>query len=498
MDGAGGQLEFLGRSDSKSRYAVSGWSWGRWRRCWLAHESVVQAVVVVRVDGGGERLVGYVVPVVGGGGVGGASCRRWVAARLPSYMVPAAVVVLEALPLTAVGKVDRAGLPVPDFGALVGSGRGPVGAVEAVLAGVFAQVLGVASVGAEDSFFGLGGDSIMSIQVVSRARAAGVSISARDVFECKTVAGLAQVAVVARAAAVVVAELPGGGVGEVAVTPIVAWLLEHGGQWSRFSQSVLLSVPVGIEIAGLARTVQAVLDRHDMLRARLSRGSEGWRLDALPVGSVSAAALIRRVVVTDSATQEFSAVLHTELAAARARLDPAAGVMVQVVWFDPADAGEAGRLLVVVHHLVVDGVSWRVLVPDLAAGWARVAAGGEAGLAPVGTSMRRWARGLVEAARTPERVAELELWRDMAIGPDPVLGVRPVDPAVDGPASVHSVRVEVSAAVTEAVLTTRPAAVPRRCRRRVVDRVGGGGGVVAAGPGRGGEGCAGRGGGARA
>ena len=228
----------------------------------------------------------------------------FVAARLPSYMVPV-VVVVDRLPLTAVGKVDRAGLPVPDFGAVAGSGRAPVGAVEVVLAGVFAQVLGVESVGAEESFFGLGGDSIMSIQVVARARAAGVVISPREVFERKTVAGLAQVAVVSGVAAGL-AELPGGGVGEVAVTPIVAWLFAHGGGFAqvfrrggfaqgggfehgggfergaglaRFSQSVVLGLPVGVDGDGLARVVQAVLDRHDMLRARLvgdPRRGGGW------------------------------------------------------------------------------------------------------------------------------------------------------------------------------------------------------------------------------
>ena len=283
-------------------------------------------------------------------------------------------------------------------------------------------------------------------------------------------------------AAARVAELPGGGVGEVAVTPIVAWLFAHGGGFehgggfaqgggfehgggfergaglARFSQSVVLGLPVGVDGDGLARAVQAVLDRHDMLRARLvGRSEAGWRLVVPPVGSVAATELIRRVVVKDVVGAEFSTVVAAELAAAQGRLDPVAGVMVQLVWLAAAAAGVAGRLLVVVHHLVVDGVSWRIVVPDLAAAWAGVAAGGEAGLAPVGTSMRRWAHGLVAAARAPGRVAELELWRGMVGGADPVLGTRRVDPAVDVGATVDTVTVEVSAPVTEAVLTTVPA-----------------------------------------
>ena len=143
-------------------------------------------------------------------------------------MVPV-VVVLETLPLTAMGKVDRAALPAPDFRATTGSGRASGDTGRSRVGGDCSrEVLGLESVAAEDSFFALGGDSIMSIQVVARARAAGVVISPRDVFERKTVAGLAEVAVLAGAAPRV-PELPGGGVGEVAVTPIVAWLFAHGG-----------------------------------------------------------------------------------------------------------------------------------------------------------------------------------------------------------------------------------------------------------------------------
>ena len=166
------------------------------------------------------------------------------------------------------------------------------------------------------------------------------------------------------------------------------------------------------------------------------------------MGSVSAEGLIRRVPVAAVVGDEFSAVVAGELDAAVARLDPAAGVVLQVVWFDPdpdpdpdagAGAGVGGRLLVVAHHVVVDGVSWRILVPDLAAAWARIEAGGEPEVAAAGTSMRRWAYGLVEAAHAVERVGELDLWRGMLGGADPVMGSRPLDPAVDVGATVGMV-----------------------------------------------------------
>ncbi|MGV9823897.1 condensation domain-containing protein, partial [Nocardia xishanensis] len=344
--------------------------------------------------------------------------------------------------------------------------RAPSGPVERVLAGVFAEVLGVESVGVDDSFFALGGDSIMSIQLVARAKAAGVVISPREVFEHKTVAGLAQVAAWAGVGGPVLEELAGGGVGQVPVTPIVAWLLERGGSFDRVSQSVLLTLPVGIDRDTLARTVQAVLDRHDMLRARLRRSTDsgavsgsgvgvGWVLEVLPVGSVSAESLLVRVPVEGVCGPGFSAVVAGGWEAAVGRLDPASGVMVQGVWFDPG-ATTGGRLLLVAHHVVIDGVSWRILVPDLAVAWARLAAGGEPELAPVGTSMRRWAHVLVAAAHGEARVGELDLWRQVLTGTDPVLGSRALDPAVDVGATVDTVEVALPAAVTDTVLTRLP------------------------------------------
>ena len=259
----------------------------------------------------------------------------------------------------------------------------------------------------------------------------------------------------------VLEELAGGGVGEIPLTPVLRWLLERGRSgFGRFSQAVILNLPAGIGADGLTNTVQAVLDHHDMLRARLHSGADGvWAWEVLPRRAVPADRLIRRVPFDARAgNREFHELAAAELDAAADRLDPAAGIVMQVVWFDPVDEAERGRVLVVVHHSAVDGVSWRVLVPDLAAAWSRIEAGEPPDLAPVGTSMRRWAYGLVEAAHRPERVAELELWRAMGVGDDPVIGSRPLDPAIDVVATTRTVEVDVPPDVTEALLTTVPEA----------------------------------------
>jgi aspartate racemase len=216
----------------------------------------------------------------------------------------------------------------------------------------------------------------------------------------------------------------------------------------------MLTVPTGIDLAGIAATVQAVIDHHDMLRARLHpqpAQASGWELRVGP-RVVSAAGLIRRVSVDAVAgSAAFAEIAAAETDAAARRLDPAAGTMLQLVWFDGAD--QSGRLLVVAHHLVVDGVSWQILISDLVAAWAQVSAGQPPKLAPVGTSMRRWAHALNAAAG---RLDELGWWRSVLSVADPPIGARPLDPVVDVHATVGSVEVRLPAALTRAVLTTLP------------------------------------------
>ncbi|MFB9881958.1 phosphopantetheine-binding protein, partial [Planobispora siamensis] len=217
--------------------------------------------------------------------------RGFVRGRLPQYMVPSAVVVLGALPLTGNGKLDRAALPAPRVS---GSAAGPVGGREALLCGLFAEVLGMASVGVEDGFFDLGGDSILAIQLVARARAAGLMFAPKDVFRHQSVRELALVATEEEG---VQAEPEGAGVGPVRPTPIMQWLAEREGPADGFNQTVVLRVPPDLGSDHLTAALQAVLDRHDALR--LSRHGAGG-LEVLPVGSVRADECVRRVEVGDA------------------------------------------------------------------------------------------------------------------------------------------------------------------------------------------------------
>ncbi|WP_216206426.1 amino acid adenylation domain-containing protein [Amycolatopsis aidingensis] len=448
----GGVLEFLGRVDDQVKVRGFRIEPGEVEVVLGRCPGVAQAVVVVREDVRGERcLVGYVVGEVGVE-LDPVVVRGFVGECVPGYMVPAAVVVLDGLPLTGNGKLDRRALPAPDFAGVVGS-RGPRGVVERVLCGAFAEVLGLPEVGIDDSFFDIGGDSIQAIQVVAKARTAGVVITARDLFVRQTVAGLAEVATAGDAAPMA----EDVGTGRIEPTPIMEWLRGLGGRMSGFSQSAVLSTPAEADLDRLTATLQAVLDRHDALRSRLVVDPAGeWSLHAEPAGTVRAQDCLRRVDASGLDESGLDALVAAESAAAPARLDPAAGVMCQAVWFDRG-AGAAGRILLVLHHLVVDGVSWRILVPDLHAAWEAVAAGEPPRLAPVGTSVRRWSELLTAEAQRSRRTAELPVWQDI-LRPTPPLVAGELDAARDVSGAAGRLAFTLPAEDTAALLGQAPGA----------------------------------------
>ncbi|WP_280300946.1 non-ribosomal peptide synthetase, partial [Nocardia abscessus] len=333
--------------------------------------------------------------------------------------------------------------------------------VEQTIAEVFAEVLGVERVGVDDSFFALGGDSIVSIQLVSRAKARGVVFTPRHVFEQRTVAGLAAVAETtegAEASATTLAEPPGGGIGAMPLTPVVRFMAERRGSFGRFNQTLALELPVGIDRAGIAATVGAVIDRHDMLRASLRRDGDDWVVETAAPGTVEVDALIDRTEFAANVTDaELVEIASAALDESLDRLDPAAGVVIRFVWLEPDSAERAGRLIVVAHHLVVDGVSWRILVPDFVTAWGQRTAGQTPELVAPATSMRAWAHALEREAAGPERLAELDYWRSVVATADPLLTERPMDPALDTSGVIDKLQVEVSAEVTKALLTKVPA-----------------------------------------
>ncbi|WP_455749893.1 amino acid adenylation domain-containing protein, partial [Nocardia tengchongensis] len=451
-------LEYLGRTDFQVKVRGQRIELGEIDAALAAADGVEFAVTLgVPGPGGATALAAYLLPEPGRP-IDLAELRAHAADRLPGYMVPSAFVVLDAIPLNAVGKLDRRALPAPVFEAET-EYRAPRGDLEITLAEIVAELLGRDRVGVHDSFFALGGDSILAIQLVSRAKMRGIEITPLQIFEHRTVAALAALAA-AGGDTVVLEELPGGGVGELPLTPIVRWMLERGGDHRRFAQTAVLELPQGIGREQLVATVTAVVDHHDALRARLAEQDGRWRMDIREPGSVDVDALLYRIEFDTADAVDLREYAVTETDSALGRLDPATGTVLQLVWLDPAPRSPAdrrGRLILVAHHLVIDGVSWRILIPDLIAAWAQVSGDTTPILPETGTSLRRWAHALEEAAQRETRTAELDYWREVAATPDPVVGPRELDPAIDRVPAVRAVEVELDADVTTALLTTLPA-----------------------------------------
>ncbi|MFE0459880.1 amino acid adenylation domain-containing protein [Kitasatospora sp. NPDC058965] len=435
-----GELEHLGRTDHQVKLRGLRIELGEIEAALTAVPGVAQAAVLLREDRPGQqRLVGYLVPAQAGLTPG--EVRAQLAARLPEYLIPANLLLLAQLPVTPNGKLDRKALPAPDRRA-----DAPVRVArtnrERILARIFAELLGCAEVDIDQGFFEQGGDSITAIQLVARARRAGLRLTVRDVFAHQSVARLAtaasdQVELGARAGK--------SGLGDVPPTPLVRALAEGGPVPDSFHQSVLVHAPADLDPDRLTTAVQALLDRHDALRARWR--DESGSLFVPPAGELRATDLLTRVDVRGLDHDQLRARVAEQARAARLRLAPRAGIMFQAVWFD-AGPTVGGRLLLTAHHLVVDGVSWRILLPDLAE-----AHQGEE-LPEVGTSLRDWA-GLL-TAEADRRDEELSYWEGLL--------AQQVEPLGAGPEH-RGGRLEVT--LPGEVATSLLAGVPAAYRARI-------------------------------
>jgi amino acid adenylation domain-containing protein/non-ribosomal peptide synthase protein (TIGR01720 family) len=427
-----GTLEFLGRRDDQVKIRGFRIEPGEIEAHLLAHPDVREAVVLARTVAGNRSLIAHVVPRTGSAPAE-TELRAHLAERLPGYMVPNAWSVLDAMPLTTAGKVDKAALPDP---ARPAAAHRPVSTAEQVVCDVVGELLGRRDVMPADNFFALGGDSIVSMRLVALARQAGVHLDPTQVYLADTLAEM--VVGVEPTTSQAVVHDPGKGA--VQPTPPLRWLDEQPADIDTYRQSLVLRTPPDADLAGLTAALQALLDRHDLLRARLVRGTDGRldRLDVPPPGAVSAADLIER---TAAPTEPDHATIDSALSRAGALLRPRDGRMVRAIWLDPG-SGRQGRLVLAIHHAVVDGVSWRILATDLADAWRGVP------LEPVPTSYRTWSRTLGEAARAAHVVAQADDWVQIlqeptALWPDDGPTAETAETAADA-ATVNRITFDVS------------------------------------------------------
>ncbi|MEU6717085.1 amino acid adenylation domain-containing protein, partial [Nonomuraea sp. NPDC046802] len=423
-----GSLDFLGRADNQikirgMRLEIEDVEVGL-----AEHPGVRHSCVVAKKNAaGGTYLVGYVIPVTDD--LRAEEVKAWAAEHMVEYMVPARVVVMKEFPLTANGKLDRGALPEP--AAEAGPFVPPATENERVVCAAVASVLRLDAVGVDQNFFRLGGDSILAISLLSALREAGLHVTAAQVFAGGTVGALAAAA---SRDDVSVADRGDVATGSVVGAPIVQWLGRTTDAIDGFVQSVVLNTPADLTAGALDELLAAVVRRHDMLRARLVRG-ERWGFD-IPEAGQAVAGWQRSDLPLDECVR-----LATD------GLDPEGGVMLRAVW-----RPSARQLVMVVHHVVIDGVSWRVLMEDLATAWRQLTSGTPIELPPVGTSFRRWTQLLERAAFEADR----GYFARPLPGADGPLGKRPLSQS-DTVARERVASVSVGPEVTAALLGEIPA-----------------------------------------
>ncbi len=444
-----GELEFVGRTDDQVKIRGFRIEPGEIETVLAAHPGVAEAVVLARADERGRnRLVGYLVPAPGTRPEP-AELRAHLGTRLPDYMVPAAFVVLERLPLSRNGKLDRSALPEPVFDAQRTGYLPPRTPAEETLAEIWAEVLGVERVGIQDNFFELGGDSILTIQVVSRARQAGLALLPRDVFRSPTIAALAATA--ADVDAVTVDQGPV--TGEVPLTPIQRWYLAlNPDEPAHFDQSITLDLRADLDVHALVDALAALLAHHDALRMRFEHRADGWHQHNAPIEPVE---VLRRHDLSDAPDPAGAA--RAIAAATHRGFDLANGPLLRAELFD---FGDRRQLLLAVHHLVVDGVSWRILLADLDRAYRQARSGTPIDLGAKTTSYRDWAIRLAEIGEFTE---DADYWKSVV---DSAKVAIPADgEGPNTPASTRAVTARLTERDTRALLRD----VPPVYRTRVND-----------------------------
>nr|QEO74167.1 AMP-dependent synthetase and ligase [uncultured bacterium] len=441
-----GDVEFLGRVDDQVKIRGFRIEPGEIEACLTTHEAIREAVVVpASRDDGDVLLAAYFTTRGSSNPPALPELRAHLGKSLPEYMVPSHFVVLDEIPLNPSGKLDRAALPAPEVSREVDAAYvAPRTRAEEVLAEIWCDVLGVERVGVHDNFYELGGDSILNLQIVARANAAGLGLTPRLLFQHQTVAALAAVA---GERAEISAE-QGRVAGEVPLTPIQRWFFERDlPDRHHFNQSRLLSAD-GSDPGLVAKTLAAVVDHHDALRLRFARTEDGWtqRNASVEDGDYFS-------VIDLSADSDPERALESACTELHASLDLERGPLLRAAWFDLG--GGRALLFVCVHHLAVDGVSWRILLEDLDSAYGQLTSGDAIALPAKTTSFRQWAERLTAYASSDEALSEVDYWAEAAAESFEL----PVDHDL-GPndeASTDQVTVALDTAETEALLRDVPA-----------------------------------------
>ena len=405
---ADGNVEFLGRLDQQVKVRGFRIELAEIEAVLCRHQAVREAIVVARDDGGNgeKRLVAY---VVGELEAAASELRNYLKEYLPEYMIPAAFVVLEKLPLTSNGKVDRKQLPDPETTRpeLNESYAMPRTEAERVLAEIWGEVLRVEQVGIHDNFFELGGDSILNVQIITRARQRGLHLTAKQVFYNQTVAELAALVSSSPQVKATQDEV----IGDVELTPVQHWFFSQElAEPAHFNMAVMVAVGADVNVKALRGAMTAVMTHHDALRSRYAKQSDGsWRQWCASLDKREPPFVKMDLSAMPAAQQRHA--IETAAAEWQQSLNLEHGPIMRAVYF-ALGPERGGRLLLVVHHLVIDVISWRILMEDLQTAYKQLAAKEAVQLRAKSSSYQQWAAQLRTYASSAELQEEVAYWTD--------------------------------------------------------------------------------------
>jgi amino acid adenylation domain-containing protein/non-ribosomal peptide synthase protein (TIGR01720 family) len=441
---ADGTIQYLGRLDNQVKIRGFRIELGEIEAVLNQHPAVKECVVIARE----KQLIAYFIP----SDTTPDNLREFLQQRLPDYLIPHFFVALETLPLTVNGKVDRQKLPAPEITSFP-DGTVPRNHIEAKLVEIWSSVLNLSQVSIYDNFFALGGDSILAIQVIAKANQLGLQLTPKQLFQYQTIAEVEAVVTVDKSSL-----LPQGMVtGAVRLTPIQYWFFEQDlVNQHHFNQVVFLESGEKLQQEVLVAVINKLLLHHDMLRCQFGfkncfaqRRKDAKEEIGGEVVEVSGDVPLVFCDLSGLSGSEQEIKIKEFAGEIQASLNIGDAPLLRVVHFD---LGEVSRLLIVIHHLVVDGVSWRVLLEDFQTAYQQALAKQTINLPAKTTSFLSWAEKLYDYARSEILKQELTYWlsnKYAEVKPLPIDHPDGGNQVVD----VETVTIKLSVEDTKALLT---------------------------------------------
>lgn len=399
-----GSIACIGRMDNQIKIRGFRIELGEIEAELRKHPHVQNAVALVRPRAGGDKYIAAYVEPLAGQSLSSSQLRKHLEEKLPEYMLPASFATIESFPLLASGKVDVRALAKAESDLPPPQAARPRNRIEQELVHIWQELLDRRNVGIHSNFFELGGDSILSIQVVARARQAGIALSPKQIIQFQTIAGLAQVAGTVRAGSAL--DTPTQG--PVPLTPIQRWFFRQDLQApEQYTQALILTARETLDVRVLEEAIQCLTTRHDALRLRFERTPQGWR--QVCAAGPEASIVFRHLSLRHLPGEQQQAEVEAVCSGIRATLNLRTGPILGAACFD-FGADRPQKLFITVHHLAVDAVSWRILLDDLVRVYRQVKHGGALAAPRTTFSFKRWSELLTERAQSEEMRRESEWW----------------------------------------------------------------------------------------